>query len=163
MPTELLTLDLSGPLGRNRRSTINPTKPLNVYVALTSWVESNAQHVIYQSDDGHINELAFQLGHGPWKHYDLTHQGLGGPPRSQQGALTSWASGIGTESFLQHVAYLDVDNGHVHELYFPHEHTWADNDLLDQPETQGAPPASLVYVALTSSVTQNPYVIGRNV
>jgi Zinc dependent phospholipase C len=90
--------------------------------ALTSWVDSVYQHVVYISADGHIRELWFALGPGPWQSRDVT-AATSAPP-ALPGALTSWV-----DSAYQHVVYISAD-GHVHQLYFRlGAGPWLANDL----------------------------------
>src|SRR5207253_2803395 len=73
----------------------------------TSWIDT-FQHVAYTSDDGHVHELYFLLGEGPWQHGDLT-AATHAPTATAASELTSW-----WDAAYQHVAYVSAD-GHLHE------------------------------------------------
>jgi hypothetical protein len=98
---------------------------------LTSWVDSVYEHVVCTTSDGHIHELYFPLGTGPWQSGDLTV--AANAPLALPTALTSWV-----DSVYQHVVYLSAD-GHIHEMYFKlGTGPWVAGDLT---AATGAPPA----------------------
>ncbi|HEY7144998.1 MAG TPA: hypothetical protein VH637_12195 [Streptosporangiaceae bacterium] len=70
---------------------------------LGSWVDPVDQHVVFASADGHVHELFFTLGQGPWQVNDLT-QLTGGPT-----LLPPF--GMPAIDFDQ---VLDIGVGHVH-------------------------------------------------
>ncbi len=118
--------------------TVSANAPPALPTALTSWVNSVYQHVIYLSADGHVHELYFKLGTGPWLVNDLT--AITGAPQAVPGALTSWL-----DSAFQHVAYLSAD-GHVRELrYNLSAGSWTVTDIS---AIAVAPPAA--FAVLTS-------------
>ena len=111
--------------------------------ALTSWADATYQHLVYLSaGGGHVYELKYKLGSGPWAATDLT-AGTGAPAAGP-GALTSWV-----DKTYQHVAYVSAD-GHVQELYhLPGSPSWGHGDLTVSV-APAAPPAAGAAGALTS-------------
>jgi len=104
--------------------------------ALTSWIDSTYQHVVCTSADGHIHELYFTLGPGPWQSGDLTT--AASAPLALPGALTSWV-----DSVYQHVVFISAD-GHIHELYFKlGAGPWLVNDLTATLSAPAAIPGAL--------------------
>jgi GH25 family lysozyme M1 (1,4-beta-N-acetylmuramidase) len=91
--------------------------------ALSSWVTSTAQHVVYLSTDNHVRELYFRFAGGGWRETDLT-TAAHAPLALLGSALSSWV-----KAAYQHVGYFAVD-GHVHELRFHSSGTsWSQTDI----------------------------------
>ncbi len=105
--------------------------------ALTSWLTSQKQHVVYLTPDGHVHELyqsTSSLGNGgPWMHQEIVSH-AGTPTAAAGSALTSWA---GTKT--QHVIYIAA-HGHVHELSSALDSTgaWTNVDVTAQAKAPGA-------------------------
>ena len=118
--------------------------PAACAATLTSWVDAAYKHVAYVAADGHVHELYYALGTGPWGHGDLT-AATGAPPAA--GALTSWV-----DARYQHVAYVAAD-GHVHELYYAlGTGPWGHGDLTAMT---GAPAAAGGVTSWVDAVDQH--------
>jgi len=98
---------------------------------LTSWVQSDGPHFVYQDQNQHLNQIYFLLANSTWKTQDLTNT-TGAPLASPQSALTSWTQADGP-----HFIYQD-QNQHFSQLFFI-GNTWHTQDLTN---TSGAPLAA---------------------
>jgi hypothetical protein len=89
-------------VGRPRQGTpapnVWPTAPL------TAWIASFSQHIGYLSDNGHLNELAWNYEERVWEHRDVTVRASAAPASLGSG-LTSWADSPPDRLFAR-VAYL---------------------------------------------------------
>lgn len=92
-------------------------------VGVTSWVDRTFQHIVFLGMDGHVWELYFRLGSGPWSSGDLTRRTSSPLPTAAR--MTSWV-----DPRFQHVVYQANNDRHLIELYFPlGGGSWAYGDL----------------------------------
>ncbi len=75
-----------------------------------TWDADETQHIVYRSQDGHIQELWFDQDSG-WHHNNLT-SATGAPPARSAPIGYTW-----DVDGTQHVVYLGED-GNIHELWF---------------------------------------------
>ncbi len=99
------------------------------------WPEDDSEHVIYSSQDGHVHELYLFRSIGVWNDNDLT-LATSAPPTLGIGDIVAY---VWPEDNSEHVIYIGLDDGHVHELYLFRGSGWNDNDLT--LAAAGAPPA----------------------
>ncbi len=96
---------------------------------LTSWIQNDSPHFIYQDQNQHLRQLLF--ANGAWSTQDLTAL-TGAPLASLQNGLTSWVQSDGP-----HFVYEDV-NQHLRQFFFINN-AWQTQDLTT---TTGAPVVS---------------------
>ncbi|HET6841891.1 MAG TPA: hypothetical protein VFK06_09410 [Candidatus Angelobacter sp.] len=100
--------------------------------ALTSWVQSDGPHFVFQDQNQHLRQIFKEVSLNVWNTEDLTNT-TGAPPASTQSALTSW-----TQSDGPHFVYQD-QNQHFRQLFFANNTAWHTQDLT---ATSGAPPSA---------------------
>src|SRR5260370_20988575 len=105
-------------------------KPLVGY----DWPENRSKHVVYVSQDHHIDEFFVTVG-GKWQHADVTT--LAGAPLASSRFITGFAW---PEATMEQIAYLSED-GHIHEVWVQPGGRWQHTDVSAMT---GAPPARLV-------------------
>jgi hypothetical protein len=130
-------LNSSGPWGQGDLSQL--TGAPAVRGGLTSWLDNGYQHIGYiASLDGHVHELSYALGRGPWTQSDATPNGIQPAATS---TLTSWIDGP-----TEHLAFVSAD-GHIRVLdRLSGVGSWAASDAT--PNGPGAPVT--VHAPLTS-------------
>jgi hypothetical protein len=109
--------------------------------ALTSWVQSDGPHFVYQDQNQHLRQLFFV--NNTWQTQDLTAL-TGAPLASLQNGLTNWIQSDGP-----HFVYEDV-NQHLRQIFFVNN-AWQTQDLTT---LTGAPVVS-PQSALTAWVESN--------
>jgi hypothetical protein len=103
------------------------------------WGPGAQQHVNFIATNGHVHELFIDRGHG-WIDNDLMQLAHSGTIAAAAGGM---AGDLGGNN-QQHVNFLD-GRGHVHELYYPQDGPWQENDLMASAHTSTtAAPGSVV-------------------
>jgi hypothetical protein len=87
------------------------------------WGPSDQQHVNFIDTKGHVHELFIDTGRG-WVDNDLMLLTRSATAAAPTGGI---AGDFGNDQ--QHVNFLDA-RGHAHELYYPQNGPWQDNDLM---------------------------------
>ena len=108
------------------------------------------QHVIYRSEDGHIQELWFHHGQG-WNHNDLS-AAAGSPPKFSGAHLIGYQWEVDS---TQHIVGEGSDF-HIHELWFDGQ--WHHNDLT---VASGGASGDLL-TAYTWDIDQTQHVVHRS-
>ena len=90
-----------------------------VYSALTTFDDSQGQHVVYEDKNSYPNLHIHQLYYnGGWSDQDLTVESADPDRPATSSPLTS---------FAEHVAYISGNGGHVWQIYYTSN--WASQDL----------------------------------
>jgi len=134
----------------NAPITADGAPPVDTGAALTSWRDSNFQHIVYLTGDGHVHEIYGGLGAASWGHNDLTEKAHGAPPPADTGASISSSAG----DYYQHIVYVTT-YGEIGELYFPiggSSDSWQFQSLPRE-----SPPVTISGAAI-SSFTLSSYV-----
>jgi hypothetical protein len=100
--------------------------------ALTSWVQPDGPHFVYEDGSQHLRQLFFV--NNAWNTQDLT-AATGAPPASSQSALTSWVQSDGP-----HFVYEDA-NQHLRQIFFVNN-AWRTQDLTATTGAHLATPGS---------------------
>jgi hypothetical protein len=117
---------------RTQDLTVAASAPLpSPQTALTSWVQSDGPHFVYEDANQHLDQLFFLFSNNTWNTQDLTVT-TGAPLAAPGSALTSWVQSDGP-----HFVYED-SNQHLRQI-FDVNNTWHTQDLT---AATGAPLAT---------------------
>jgi hypothetical protein len=89
------------------------------------WGPDNEQHVNFIDTQGHVHELFIDTGRS-WVDNDLMLLAHSTTAAAQQSGIAGDVGGANQ----QHVNFADT-RGHVHELFYPQNGPWQDNDLMN--------------------------------
>jgi len=130
--------------------TVPLVAPGSALAGYVSTYNTNQQHVIFLSEDGHVNELFFTENDDAWHYADLTarvrSRGQAAPNAMLTSPLVAYQTAFNSQ---QHVFFLTAD-GHIHELFFA-DNDWSWNDLTQGFGFPEAQPTSPLVGFVTSS------------
>jgi len=150
----LMRLTGAAPTGVLAASTCAPPPPHIPPVgrgsAMTSWVQSDGPHVVYDDANGNVYQLWYTIRTGQWAAQSLMTV-PNAVPVGPGSAMTSWVQSDGP-----HVAYADA-NGNVNQLWYTiSTGQWAAQSLMTVPNAVPVGPGS----AMTSWVqSDGPHVV----
>jgi hypothetical protein len=118
-----------------------------------STYNTNQQHVIFVSDNGHVNELFFTENDDAWHYSDLTGRVRSRGQLAPDAPLTTPLVGYQTAfNSQQHVFFL-TSNGHIQELFFANN-DWNWSNLMQGFGFPAAQPTSPLVGFVTPSNQQ---------